>query len=98
MKKKLQSLNDDYAQKQSIQTMKPVFQFPIPPLNLPTVYQSSASSSPSLNGHDRRDRDNSEPIPKRIRLDESESEDHHHNSEAQNSDVIDNNNNVFITV
>lgn len=101
MKKKLQTLNENYAQKQSIQSLKPVFQFPIPPLNggnLPTLYQHSQSLASSSTNHvnDRRERDNNtEPIPKRIRLDESESDsssaiNDHHNNEAQNSNVIDN--------
>lgn len=76
--------------------MKPVLQFPIPPLHLLTsIQQSSTSSSPTAIANDRRERDIIEPIPKRIRLNEHEhdSEINDHNNEAQN--VI---NNVFVTL
>lgn len=98
MKRKLQSLNELFAQKQSIQSMKPVYQFPIPPLNLPTSLQHHHSASaatpppplqqqPSVVVADRRERDlNSEPKPKRIRLDESNNSvsGDQNNIEAQN--------------
>lgn len=94
MKKKLQSLNEHYAQKQSVQSLKPVYQFPIPPLHLVLPMQPSAAPT----AVDRRERDsNSEPIPKRVRLDESESEsdsiaNNNDNAVAQHSNVTINNN------
>jgi hypothetical protein len=89
MKKKLQALNELYAQKQSIQSMKPVYQFPIPPLHPPVLKQSSSLSSIN-DGPDMI-----EPQPKRMRLDDNESSSSsfsdHSNIEAQNSNFNFNN-------
>ncbi|KAL7031044.1 hypothetical protein ACKWTF_006880 [Chironomus riparius] len=91
MKKKLQALNELYAQKQSIQSMKPVYQFPIPPIHPPVLKQSSSSSLSSINDGP----DMIEPQPKRMRLDDSESSSSsfsdHSNIEAQNSNFNFNN-------
>jgi hypothetical protein len=86
--------------------MKPVYQFPIPPLHLPTSVQHSAvpPSAPlaAAAAADRRERDiNSEPIPKRIRLDESDSDsavssDHQNSNEAQNLNVMNEYNQMII--
>lgn len=69
--------------------MKPVLQFPIPPLH-PPVLKATSSSSTSLSAmNDGRD----EPLPKRMRLDDSDNSsssfsdhnNHNNNNEAQNS-------------
>lgn len=85
MKRKLQSLNEHQAQQQNMQSLKPVPQFVIPPINGPPM------SSPSSNT--RSGASPSEPPPKRLRLDESESPNH----EAQHSTVINNVINALVT-
>ena len=73
--------------------MKPVYQFPIPPLHPPVLKQSSSSSLSSINDGP----DMIEPQPKRMRLDDSESSSsslsfsEHSNIEAQNSNFNFNN-------
>lgn len=71
-------------------SMKPVFQFPIPPLHPPVLKQSSSPSLPISDGPDMI-----EPQPKRMRLDDSESSSSsfsdHSNNEAQNSNFNFNN-------
>lgn len=56
MKRKLQAVTEHQAQQQSIQSLKPVPQFVIPPITAPP--SSTDNSSPS------------EPSPKRLRLDD----------------------------
>lgn len=74
--------------------MKPVFQFPIPPLHPPSIIKSSSSSSVAA-PIDRREVDASEPLPKRIRLDENDSSiannNNNNNNEAQHSNNVINN-------
>ncbi|CRL02310.1 CLUMA_CG015381, isoform A [Clunio marinus] len=67
MKRKLQAANEHKAQQQSIQSLKPVPQFVIPPINNPPP--SSV----------RREENSSEPSPKRMRLENDSSV----NNEAQ---------------
>lgn len=93
MKKKMQALNEHYAQKQSLQAMKPVLQFPIPPLHPPSLSSSTSSSSSSassaiVEGGRKRSVDANESSPKRIRLDENVDSTIANNNEAQNSNVI----------
>jgi len=80
MKRKLQVVLEHQAQQQSIQSLKPVPQFVIPPITntpTPSSITRSESSSSSL-----------EPAPKRLRLsDESSSSDH----EAQQHSIKINN-------
>jgi len=79
MKRKLQAVNEHHAQQQSIQSLKPVPQFVIPPINA-----APPTSSPSSN---KRRESSSEPSePKRLRLDDDSSVNH----EAQHSVMINN--------
>jgi len=84
MKRKVQALNEQHAQQQSMQqsihTLKPVPQFVIPPINGPP---SSASS----NSRRETSSSSSEPSPKRLRLDDESSS---VNNEAQHSSLINN--------
>jgi hypothetical protein len=80
MKRKLQAVNEHQAQQQSIQTLKPVPQFVIPPINAPPT------SSTSSNRGRESSSSSSEPAPKRLRLDDESSVNH----EAQHSTMINN--------
>ena len=51
--------------------MKPIYQFPIPPLR---PISSLSSATPPNTGREERREDSSEPLPKRIRLNGPEEE------------------------